>query len=655
MSQLGAEELLVSCSGSLALRHGRAVCQGDPPAELRDVVLLTLGALRLKNVQNLDYCTALQICILANNYITKIDALISCHCLVRLDLHRNQITQLPGSVFWAAMKNLQILNLHDNCIGNKKDMEGLSGCPHLIALTLFDTPLSLTLGYRHCIVNSIWSLKALDNFVVSDEEIIEGWSLPRKFTTKSPHLFVDLCPRSKKESFEGEMKIVREVVSKINTILAFYSPMTIIQRWIRGHLTRKRLGPQIFRPKYHCSHIYSASSGQWSEGQKETRRNSCAIQQQNSEERDLKIMHLTLDLTKLLKSEALQALQCDTSQVSSAQRGKVHFSPLYNTPYQSKSQKDKKRKNSALNRDVSPSKEVMEEELEKVHFRLLGFKAVFHHVDPVSVMLMSRKESAKDIRQAIDDFHSAKQEAEKPKIPYLPPVSAEKRLIAKAHGSISLAPFQVIEKAYRERQKAENMAKKIDFVTQVHANRVEVQNHVEGHIEVRKYGALQRREKDDMERRSALEQQRLSQTKFIESARKRYARFAEKKKRQAAEHALVKDFSSQHISLSKTMARHSTQVRQCAIQQEKSDLVVSCKEQAEKQKQVNRAYIEHRTLALQAEGIAKREAVDSFLADEANKRLLEARARVSSLKSQHATMEAMRPVPVDQTPQKVKA
>lgn len=106
-----------------------------------------------------------------------------------------QITQLPGSYFWDGMKNLQFLNLHDNAIGN--NIQFLSSCQSLIGLTLYDTPLSLRESYRHCIINSIWSLKALDNYVVSDEEIIEDWSLPQKFKAQTPNLFVDLCPVTK--------------------------------------------------------------------------------------------------------------------------------------------------------------------------------------------------------------------------------------------------------------------------------------------------------------------------------------------------------------------------------------------------------------------------------------------------------------------------
>nr|XP_015210638.1 PREDICTED: leucine-rich repeat and IQ domain-containing protein 3 [Lepisosteus oculatus] len=526
----GASEFLASCAGALILRYGLAVHREQAAAELPDVAMVNLGGLRLKDLNSLDCCTSLKICIVSNNYITNIDALIHCTSLVLLDLHGNQITQLPGRTFWEGMKNLQILNLHDNSIGNKKDIEGLSSCSNLTALTLFDTPFSLGGSYRHYVVNSILSLKALDNFVISDEEIIEGWALPAKFKAKNPRLFVDLCRKAKLESFEAAMKTVKDIISKINTILACYSPMTIIQRCIRGYLTRKQLGflkkPQIPRgTKDNVSHIHlSVTKGQRSGGHSDTTKSTNLVMKyQKSEHNDMKILQVTVDLTKLMQSEALQEV---TSQLSIDQGKKAHSRPLCNTPYQSKISNATRKKNRGQMNEVCRSKETTAEGLDEVRFRLFGLKALFHCSDPVSDLLLCRQENGKDVRRAIDQFHAASQNARKPQIRYLPVVSAEQRLIAKSYGSISLAPLQVVEKAYRERQRAEALSRKADWVA---------------------------------------------------------------------------------------------------------------------------------NLALQAAGIAERVAVDSIVVEEANSRLLEARARVASLKSRHAALQAMQPVPVDQCLLKTKA
>lgn len=77
-------------------------------------------------------------------------------------------------------------------MSTRQHIIGLSGCPNLVALTLHNTPLSLRENYRHCMVNSLWSLKALDKYCISDEEIIEGFILPPKYKQMTPHLAVDL-------------------------------------------------------------------------------------------------------------------------------------------------------------------------------------------------------------------------------------------------------------------------------------------------------------------------------------------------------------------------------------------------------------------------------------------------------------------------------
>ena len=81
-----------------------------------------------------------------------------------------------------------MLHLHDNGLSKLEELRHISHAPSLLSLTLYDTPMSLKKTYRHCAVNAIWTLKALDQFVVSDEEIIEDADFPLKFKPMQPHL-----------------------------------------------------------------------------------------------------------------------------------------------------------------------------------------------------------------------------------------------------------------------------------------------------------------------------------------------------------------------------------------------------------------------------------------------------------------------------------
>ncbi|XP_048457895.1 leucine-rich repeat and IQ domain-containing protein 3-like isoform X1 [Rhincodon typus] len=231
---------LVSPSKSLILSCGE-MDNTLKEKTLDKIVVVNLSRHYLKNLGSLSLCSALKICILSRNYITKIDALANCPNLIKLDLHGNHIINLPDEYFWSDLKFLQVLFLHDNIIGDIRTVKSLFSCPSLVVLTLFDTPVSLVPNYRHHIVNGILSLKALDHFVIADEEIIEDSQQRKSFRPLSPHFFFHLTVPPKISTWQSELNHLRTLLSTINKILAHRSPVLIIQRWSRGFLTRRKL------------------------------------------------------------------------------------------------------------------------------------------------------------------------------------------------------------------------------------------------------------------------------------------------------------------------------------------------------------------------------------------------------------------------------
>lgn len=97
---------------------------------------------------------------------------------------------MPGHKFWACLTELKVVFLHDNSISKLDNIHYMAASPSISILTLYDTPLSLKPNYRHHLVNSLWSLKSLDNFVISDEEIIEDSSFGGSFAPLQPSFFV---------------------------------------------------------------------------------------------------------------------------------------------------------------------------------------------------------------------------------------------------------------------------------------------------------------------------------------------------------------------------------------------------------------------------------------------------------------------------------
>lgn len=212
----------------------------DIDKDLAEVHIVKLPSSRLPHVGDIGLCSKLTICDLSNNYITKLDALAPCTQLIRLDVHGNQITLLPEASFWSSMVKLKLINLHDNPLGKTENLQSLAGCPTLLALTLYDTPLGLKRNYRHHVVNTIWTLKALDNKVISDEEIIEDANFGGRFAAQSSAFTINLCPPTPAEStYEEEMALTWKILADINFIMAHHSPVILIQRYVRGHLLRK--------------------------------------------------------------------------------------------------------------------------------------------------------------------------------------------------------------------------------------------------------------------------------------------------------------------------------------------------------------------------------------------------------------------------------
>lgn len=214
------------------------------PTKLLDVVFLEFPSKRLSNISAIDLCERLVICNLSGNYLKDMSPLRWCVHLYYLDLHSNQLTCLPDYKCWEALKKLHVLYLHDNGIGKLEELKDLSHSPHLVHLTLYDTPISLKKNYRHCVVNAVWSLKALDFCVISDEEIIEDANFSQRFKPMQPHFkFKPFFLPSNEEgglSFRTSILHIRRNIATVNKIQAKHCPVLVMQRVIRGHLIRMR-------------------------------------------------------------------------------------------------------------------------------------------------------------------------------------------------------------------------------------------------------------------------------------------------------------------------------------------------------------------------------------------------------------------------------
>jgi len=188
----------------------------------------------------------LQLLSLPNCDLEHFDVILrQCPSLEWLDLSQNLIDYLPSGSAFACAKKLKLLNLHNNGVHTVKCLLGLSYCPGLIGLTLYNTPIASRKGYRHHMLNTVYTLKALDHFIASDQELIEDANFKNHdFRPFGRNFRINLLPPLFTPA--SLFKIIHQVTH----VMCHFSPVTLIQRVVRGHLVRRRMSKdgRKFRP-----------------------------------------------------------------------------------------------------------------------------------------------------------------------------------------------------------------------------------------------------------------------------------------------------------------------------------------------------------------------------------------------------------------------
>ncbi|XP_056585814.1 leucine-rich repeat and IQ domain-containing protein 3 isoform X2 [Triplophysa dalaica] len=568
---------LVSCSQSLIQDHGYWTLEGQKGRSLQDIVMVKLSRLLLKNLDQIGSCRSLRICILADNFLTRIEAVMECACLVKLDLKGNQIVQLPDASCWSQLKELQLLYLHDNNMASWNNINGLSGCLNLTALTLFDSPLSLKKNYRHCVVNNILSLKALDNYVISDEEIIQNWSLPFQFKAMKPHFHVNLYS-SKQDSFETQIKAVYRVFAEINRIQAFYCPTLIIQRWIRGHLIRKSLGTKKegAEKSIISTRNISAETKQVSQQSLKVLEVITRNPSQLSKEllkTDVLFKTLHVNLNRLMQAGDPE-VSCKAT-IAYTYNSQLDKTSPYSTPQQSlKSQVylnlcDQGKGNATLPNDKALKTDLVyfgfvylaasghaDVEVEERTFHVVGMKV--HQTIPQSDTIQHRKAVVQDIRDTINHLHTQRPGLPTIPQPHSPAIHSAKYLINRCHDTISFTPFELIEKGRRAHEKAEMQRHLAEKVTERQIDREVAKGHRNELMAARTTEARLRKDQDRGDMVKAFTLQRARSDQDVQKARHKHTQFLEEKRHRIQDQEMVCSFSRQHNSLARVVFRYNT-------------------------------------------------------------------------------------------------
>ncbi|XP_053099137.1 leucine-rich repeat and IQ domain-containing protein 3 isoform X2 [Hemicordylus capensis] len=535
------------------------------------------------------------------------------------------IEDLPGPIFWKNMKYLNLLYLHDNGISTLANVHSLSFCPNLIALTLLNTPLSLKIAYRHIVVNSIFSLKALDYYVISDEEIMENWRLPEKYKPFTPVFFVDFSPLPEKDStFQEEMKMVKEIISKINHILAHYSPVVIIQKWIRGYLIRKILClipvrevlrhkryireniKRIHIPLTHSAYDSKSSMYHIIKPEQHTEVGKLTSGIQVIDVKDVKDLHLYLRRLKL---------------------------PLLSSVVRP----EEKKKMMQMESKKSPRKDLLDwkkmetkEEDELItKFRLSGYRMPFYSVFDE---LQKYTEKEKDFFDAVHGLRYFMRPFPQP-MPIHDTGCIEKRTFARAFGTIRLRPLCAIDKAYLESQSWDIQLQKEREAMRMLISKNEGKDYID-HLHDEKIDTIQRTfEEEKMTLHDIMKENKQNRKILDSKMRQRYARFLESKDAKAMERTFIQGFSTQHTSLARGLLSLDGWRRGEEIRARKRGMIKANLEEQKQRKEVLKHVQEQRLQMLQKRNYYEKMFRKYVTNEMTNKRFQQSKARVEAAKN----------------------
>ncbi|XP_062437369.1 leucine-rich repeat and IQ domain-containing protein 3 isoform X2 [Rhea pennata] len=584
--------------------------------------------------------------------------------LLFLRKHFIQIQHLPGPVFWEGMKELNLLYLHDNGIGELDDVHALSCCPNLIGLTLFDTPLSLKIAYRHSVVNSIFSLKALDYYVISDEEIIEGWKLPERYKSFCHCLFLDFCPVARKEgNAEEALSRVKDVISKINRVLAHHSPIIIVQRWIRGYLTRRRLG------RIHLHEVPLQTHYKDEDKQIRSQRTSAVCgsrsfmyhivkpgqnakdEKHSSEKQKTKSsisfaedmeMRITVDLEKLHDRATKVLYMNDFKELPGLCFGRERQLITSTLPILRKETEKINVRQEGSPRRKGPLKMETTDRKKQTAMKFSPFtsKKPFYAADKLT-SFQDKLATWCDLQQCHFHSHSAPQHNARHH-----PVSLERRGFARTYGSMKFCPFYVIDKVYSDNEQHGSQAQKLHKVTQMQIDKEKGSHYIQEFLEEKQHSIQKKCEEEGLRTQKALQQQQKKRSRFIENVRQRHTQFLESKKQKAFEYSLGQDFNARHTALTQGLLKLDRWRKIDDGIKERQRIVEESREQMKKSKQLIKNFQDQRQQRIQKENLAEKTVMNSVVSQKANERLQEAKANVERVKEHRTKIECLSKVPV---------
>lgn len=164
-----------------------------------------------------------------------------------LNVAQNELATLPDVDFWSNFRCLTMCFLSQNSLSSWTDVQGLEACSgSLLWLTLANNPLMWLKNARSFIVNKLPFLKALDNFVTTDQEVVQHARSTTRFGAQAPRLSITrLAMPLEFENDDDALRYASETEAIVARLYADNSPSVRAQKLIRGYLSRRANFPRF--------------------------------------------------------------------------------------------------------------------------------------------------------------------------------------------------------------------------------------------------------------------------------------------------------------------------------------------------------------------------------------------------------------------------
>ena len=202
-----------------------------------------------------------------------------------------------------------------------------------------------------------------------------------------------------------------------------------------------------------------------------------------------------------------------------------------------------------------------EEELPVTQYRLRGRQPTIILADATTDMILSRIEAGKQVREA-EMERVQKVRAEPP--PKAAPhnfLNNDQRMFARVHGTMGLSCLLAVQRAYRDREKAEKTTAKMEYILAMREERQHAKERIQLYHDEKRNQAMRKRDQDRARILDQMEKRELMRLNYLDKQQELKGRATDVTKTLQADNTFMTEFNSQHTSVSKALLRHDRQAR----------------------------------------------------------------------------------------------